>query len=302
MKLKDYLQQKMRMSHIYQPVMIWTLLKSQGAASKNMIAVEIAGHDQAMIEYYESRVSNMVGKVLQNNGVVIKSPTIKGYYQLEAEYSEEEVEDLMAICESMISEFIEKRSIDVWDHRRNSRRPVPGSVRYNVLVRAHHKCELCGVDANERALEVDHIVPKSWSGPDSIDNYQALCYKCNSNKGNRSSLDLRELSEDYEVYSSSCKYCDEGEKESSAELAKANWIHKKNMIERIEIYPARHVNSYFDLKQPELNAIFRLSKEIKETILQQGDDCNGFDIRFNEEMDPSTSSKHCVLVMTPKFT
>ncbi len=72
-----------------------------------------------------------------------------------------------------------------------------------------------------RALEVDHIVPKSPGGPDSLDNYQALCYyKCNTNKGNRSDIDLRGLAEDYVEYGQ-CIFCDQSEVLGENELAKA---------------------------------------------------------------------------------
>ena len=60
------------MSHIYQPVMIWTLLNNGDRASIQDIAKEIAGYDQAMLEYYQERVMAMVGKVLTKN-----CPTLK---------------------------------------------------------------------------------------------------------------------------------------------------------------------------------------------------------------------------------
>ena len=60
------------MSHIYQPVMIWTLLNNGDRASIQDIAKELAGYDQAMLEYYQERVMAMVGKVLIKN-----CPTLK---------------------------------------------------------------------------------------------------------------------------------------------------------------------------------------------------------------------------------
>jgi len=85
-------------------------------------------------------------------------------------------------CDLKINEFIRKRGLNVWEHRRKNRRPVPGSIRYEVLKRANFRCELCGISAEEKALEVDHITPKNKFGEDSINNYQALCYTCNSQK------------------------------------------------------------------------------------------------------------------------
>lgn len=33
----------------------------------------------------------------------------------------------------------------------------------------------------------DHIIPKSKGGQDTIDNYQTMCWECNSHKGNKMS-------------------------------------------------------------------------------------------------------------------
>jgi HNH endonuclease len=75
--------------------------------------------------------------------------------------------------------------------------PVPRGVRAVVLKRDGNQCQSCGwkpgdpVPANAdgrelyRALEIDHIHPKSKGGPDEEANYQVLCTTCNTKKGNR---------------------------------------------------------------------------------------------------------------------
>jgi 5-methylcytosine-specific restriction endonuclease McrA len=45
-----------------------------------------------------------------------------------------------------------------------------------------------GISADERAIEVDHIVPRKHGGEDDLTNLQALCFKCNANKGARESV------------------------------------------------------------------------------------------------------------------
>jgi hypothetical protein len=52
--LLDFITDKrrMRMSHIYQPVMLMTLLQNQGGASVEQIAKEFLVRDQSQIEYY----------------------------------------------------------------------------------------------------------------------------------------------------------------------------------------------------------------------------------------------------------
>src|SRR5687768_8179907 len=61
---------------------------------------------------------------------------------------------------------------------------------YEVLKAAKFRCELCGVSAEERALQVDHIVPRNHGASDEIVNLQALCYICNAMKGDKDSTDF----------------------------------------------------------------------------------------------------------------
>lgn len=300
MNLKEYIQSEMRMSHIYQPVMIWTLLNSGGRASIRQIAREIAGYDEAMLEYYEERVKNMVGRVLTKNNIATKAVDDRKIFELVASYDESEIAQLKELCENKISEFIERRRIDIWEHRRNTRRPVPGSVRYQVLVNAHHRCELCGVDASVRALEVDHILPKSLGGADEIHNYQALCYKCNTNKGNRSDLDLRNLGEDLVAYEKECVFCERDKVVAENELAKAFYDKYPVTNGHMLIVPKRHVQGYFELYQPELNAINRLLREMREKLMDEDPSITAFNIGANDGKASGQTVMHCHVHLIPR--
>jgi 5-methylcytosine-specific restriction endonuclease McrA len=50
------------------------------------------------------------------------------------------------------------------------------------VIRRDGVCQQCGSD--ER-LSVDHIVPRTLGGNDSMNNLQCLCSSCNSRKGGR---------------------------------------------------------------------------------------------------------------------
>lgn len=75
--------------------------------------------------------------------------------------------------------------------------PVPKGVRAAVLLRDGYKCRQCdwapgdpvpvNADGRDiyRALEIDHVFPKSLGGADEEANYQVLCTTCNSRKGAR---------------------------------------------------------------------------------------------------------------------
>jgi 5-methylcytosine-specific restriction endonuclease McrA len=50
------------------------------------------------------------------------------------------------------------------------------------VIRRDGCCQMCGT---EERLSVDHIVPRTLGGSDSLDNLQVLCSSCNSAKGGR---------------------------------------------------------------------------------------------------------------------
>jgi hypothetical protein len=60
--LKTYLQEQMRLQHIYQPVFIKTLLENSGSASATTIAKSILNYDASQIDYYEHIVKTMPSK------------------------------------------------------------------------------------------------------------------------------------------------------------------------------------------------------------------------------------------------
>lgn len=70
------------------------------------------------------------------------------------------------MCQSKIEEYVSKRGEAIWAHRRKSTGYVPSTARYEILKRAKFRCELCGVSADEKALEVDHILPRNRGSSD----------------------------------------------------------------------------------------------------------------------------------------
>jgi len=67
-------------------------------------------------------------------------------------------------------------------HRSRHRTPISDSEKVRVLTRARDRCECCGAHGHQRALEVDHIVPRNQSGSDDLSNLQAMCFRCNAGK------------------------------------------------------------------------------------------------------------------------
>lgn len=72
---------------------------------------------------------------------------------------------------------------------------VMPAIRWQVFQRDQWKCVACGRDSHNGAiLHVDHIMPRSKGGLDTLENFQTLCDTCNIGKSNRDATDLRSKS------------------------------------------------------------------------------------------------------------
>jgi len=206
-QLADFVENRMRMSHVYQPVMLMTLLREGGKRSTEELAKAILAHDESQVEYYENVTKNMVGRVLRRHGIAEKKDD--GYYLIGYEdLDDEQVERLIELCEAKLDEYKTKRGKRLWQHRKASAGYVSGTLRYEVLKRARFRCELCGISADVRALEVDHIVPRRRDGTDDPDNLQALCYRCNAMKRDRDDTYFRGVGESCEQRERGCPFCE----------------------------------------------------------------------------------------------
>lgn len=54
-----------------------------------------------------------------------------------------------------------------------------------VAVGSEQKCEACGRRPPDVTLEIDHILPVSKGGTNSLPNLRFLCQHCNRSRGNR---------------------------------------------------------------------------------------------------------------------
>jgi len=301
MTLKDFINNKMKMAHIYQPVMIKTLLENKGKLSVTEISKGILEYDESQVEYYESITKNMVGKVLRDHKIVNRN---KENYELVdfSNLSESDKKELIELCNLKIDEYISKRGENIWKHRSRNRRPVPGSVRYQVLKRAKYRCELCGISAEEKALEVDHITPKNLGGEDSINNYQALCYTCNSQKRDTDKTDFRNISSIYDHKEKDCIFCNLKDREMLFENNLALAFYDSYPVTEYHtlIIPKRHVKDYFELAQAEINAVNMLVNQTRNELLKLDPTISGFNIGINNGSDAGQTIFHCHIHLIPR--
>jgi diadenosine tetraphosphate (Ap4A) HIT family hydrolase/5-methylcytosine-specific restriction endonuclease McrA len=300
--LKTFIREKMRMSHIYQPVMLAELLKGAGSASIKQIAKALLARDESQVAYYEEIVKNMVGKVLtKNHGLTERTGD---RYQLKdfVDLSPSEVNSLTDLCGQKIDEYVERRGKRIWEHRTSAPGYLSGTLKYEVLKRAKFHCELCGVSADERALEADHIIPRNKGGTDDISNLQSLCYSCNASKRDRDNTDFREIVASYSARKKGCLFC---------EIKASRIIAENNLCYAIRdgfpvtnlhtlFIPKRHISDYFDLYQPEHNAIRQLVSDVKQDILDSDETVVAFNMGVNAGKEAGQTIAHAHVHLIPR--
>lgn len=159
--LKSFIGKTMRMSHVYQPVMLRVLLERGGYASTEEIAKALLGHDPSQIDYYKKRTKQMVGPVLTKHGIVepIKEGNrIIGYKLNAGSLSKIEIATLKRLCDSHLSKFVEKRGDNIWKHRRDEDSLKDEASFQNVL-ESHQEheytsnCIFCRMDSERIVAE-----------------------------------------------------------------------------------------------------------------------------------------------------
>jgi ATP adenylyltransferase len=301
-QLDDFIRNRMRMSHVYQPAMLRELLSRGGNASVDDVARSLLMLDQSQLEYYEEITNNMVGRVLtKNHGLTSKDD---GVYRLNGfdALSVEEVENLKRLCGEKIDEYTAKRGDRIWEHRTKSSGYIPGTLRYEVLKAAKFRCELCGTLDSEKALEVDHIIPRNKGGSDDINNLQSLCYSCNAMKRDRDATDFRGVAGSYNHRQLGCIFCETKPADITHENALCYAIRDRYPVTALHtlIIPKRHVTDYFGLYQPELNAVNQLLAQIKDEVVEADPTVSGFNIGANSGAAAGQTVFHCHLHLIPR--
>src|SRR5512143_2228862 len=299
--LLDFIQTRMRMAHIYQPVMIRTLLDRQGEADDEQIAKNLLSHDRSQIEYYQQITRNMVGRVLRGHDVVAKEGRkyrLVGFVKL----TPAQIEALRDACDEKLSEYISNRGNLIWNHRRKSAGYISGTLKYEVLKAAKFRCELCGISADEVALEVDHIIPRNKGGTDDLSNLQALCYRHNAMKRDRDDTDFRAVRESYSVKEPGCIFCELPPKRIIAQNELAVVIHDGFPVTPLHslIIPKRHVTDFFELGVSEIKACIFLLQRAKTAIVFEDSDVVGFNVGVNVGVVAGQTVMHCHIHLIPR--
>ena len=216
--------------------------------------------------------------------------------------SSEERDELIRLCDEKVSAYLQKRGTAAYDHRRAALGYLSGSLRYEVLKRAGFRCELCGISADERAIEVDHILPRKHGGEDDLTNLQALCFKCNANKGARDDEDFRAVREGINARQSDCIFCELPADRVIASNTLAFAIRDNYPVTELHtlVIPKRHAVTFFDLFEPERRAINQLLDGLRVEIMKKDASVSGFNIGMNSGDTAGQTIGHAHVHLIPR--
>ena len=191
----EFVTRRMRMSHIYQPLLIRALVRAGGSATLRQLATALM-EDESQVLYYEDRIKKMPLPILRKHRIVTSDRNVVSLNAGKLSYEERAAIELA--CTQKLAEFLKRRGLATWDYRLIDTDPVRADVRYQVLAAAQGRCALCGAHSSERRIEVDHIVPRSRGGANDVSNLQALCDECNRGKSDTDQTGFRLLPADDE--------------------------------------------------------------------------------------------------------
>jgi len=293
--LKDFLLNKMSMSHIYQPLLIRALIDSGGSATVRQLAQDFLSQDESQLLYYEKRIKEMPAKVLQRHGVITKQDNLLSLSV--GRLTLEQKAELRKICDQKLQDFIIKNGISIWDYRLIDNKGINDVLRFRVLKEAKGRCALCGASNKDFPLHIDHIIPRSKRGKTEYENLQALCEKCNCTKGDKDDTDFRQYGGE--------------EKPVGIPFFEKEWIlENENAFAVLDGYPVsvghtlicpkRSFADLFDASQKEIDSVWQLANIRKKHLVQKDRSITGFNFGVNSGIAAGQTVLHCHFHLIPR--
>jgi len=105
-QLLDFITERMRMSHIYQPLLIRALVDAGGTAILRQLAHAFLAQDENQLRFNEKLIKEMPNRVLTKHGIVRHDGPLVSLVVPTLRYVERA--QLKMACEQRLQEFIHK--------------------------------------------------------------------------------------------------------------------------------------------------------------------------------------------------
>ena len=296
-ELKKFVNSRMLISHIYQPLLIRNLVDSGGQATVRQLALSFLSYDESQIMYYERILKSMPVKVLMKHGVITKDKDIISLNT--GKLNLQQRAEIRKICEDKLQEYIAKRGLGIWDYRILDD-PISDNLRLRVLKDAKGRCALCGATKDRSPLHIDYIIPRSKNGKTEYSNLQVLCSKCNLAKSNIDKTDFRNIIT--ATKQEGCIFCEVGNREITAgnEYAFASPDSYGVTSGHTLVIPKRHVQDYSNLSELERESINNLLRICRKQLQEKDKTISGFNVGVNIGESAGQSVMHCHIHLIPR--
>lgn len=289
----------MRMSHIYQPLLIRSLVDTGGTATVRQLACLFLAQDESQLLFYEKRIKEMPLKVLKRRGVVEHDGEL--VHLRAPRLTLEQKATIRMLCERKMQEFVRRKGLGLWDYRLLEADPVSDSLRFEVLKSCGGRCALCGVTKDERPLDVDHIIPRSRGGKNTKDNLQALCSKCNRSKRNLDTTDFRQSAKPDAL--ADCPFCSfDFQTRAVAHNGTVVAVEDKFPVSKghLLVIPRRHANDYFDMTGLERQNADELIRVLRNRLAESDSSVVGFNVGANCGQAAGQTVLHAHIHLIPR--
>jgi diadenosine tetraphosphate (Ap4A) HIT family hydrolase/5-methylcytosine-specific restriction endonuclease McrA len=293
-----FLESKMRMSHVYQPLLIKTLVAAGGTATLRQLAIAFLAEDESQLLFYEDRIEKMPVRVLKRHGVIKQDGDLISLAIPRMDFQQRS--KVRELCERRLQAFLQQRGLDVWANRMLEFDPVPDVLRYQALAASGGRCALCGATKDESPLHVDHILPRSRHGKNVLANLQVLCAECNSSKGNKDVTDFRVAEATLDP---DCLFCSPGFlKGAIAEnrLSYAAASPEPAAPGHVLVIPRRHTDDFFTMTAAERADAEDLLRVLRNQLQTEASGALGFAVGMKCGAPAGQARAHAHIDLIPR--
>jgi ATP adenylyltransferase len=299
-QLIEFLERRMSMSHVYQPLLIRTLLDAGGTATLRQAAIALVSENESLINEAEETIARMPIPVLQKHGVVEYDKAARLLTLSVPRLGLQERARIRMLCDQRLGEYLAKRGMLIWDDRLIDESAVPHNLRFQVLAESDRRCALCGATEKDSRLEIDHIIPRSLGGRTEKSNLQVLCSQCNRAKANRDTRDFRTPIPETDP---DCPFCAPSVAERELEgtdLAFAIRDQYPVTDGHTLVIPRRHVSDGLSMTKPERREAYDLVKVLSGQLRSDDPTIEGFNIGENAGAAAGQTVMHAHIHLIPR--